>query len=196
VRQSGGRGQYGHVWLKIEPQEPGVGFEFVDQIKGGVVPREYISSVGKGCEEALTNGVIAGYPMVDVKVTLFDGSYHDVDSSEMAFKVAGSMAIKEGCRNASPVLLEPMMAVEVEVPEEHMGDVIGDINSRRGQIQGMDGEGINQLVKAMVPLAGMFGYATDLRSMTQGRATFTMQFDHYEQVPKNVADEIVAKLKS
>ncbi len=176
VRQSGGRGQYGHVWLRIEPQEAGAGFEFVDEIKGGVVPKEYIPSVGKGVEEALTGGIVAGYPMVDVKVTLYFGSYHDVDSNEMAFKVAGSMAIK------------------VEVPEEYMGDVIGDLNSRRGQIQGMDGIGINQLVKAMVPLANMFGYATDLRSMTQGRATFTMQFDHYDQVPAAIAKEIVASM--
>ena len=195
VRQSGGRGQFGHVWLKIEPQEPGAGYEFVDMIKGGVVPREYIPAVGKGVEEALLSGVRSGYPVVDVKVTLYDGSYHEVDSNEMAFKVAASMGFKDGCKKANPVILEPIMRVEVEMPEEHMGDVIGDLNSRRGNIHGMDSIGINQLVKAMVPLANMFGYATDLRSMTQGRATFTMQFDHYEQVPAAIADEIVAKVK-
>ncbi|MBF0622915.1 MAG: elongation factor G [Magnetococcales bacterium] len=195
VRQTGGRGQFGHVWIKLEPQEPGAGFEFVDAIKGGVVPREYIPAVGKGIEEAMQTGVKAGYPVVDVKATLFDGSYHDVDSNEMAFKIAGSMAFKEGCRKASPTLLEPVMAVEVEVPEEYMGDVIGDLNSRRGQISGMEALGKNQLVKGMVPLATMFGYATDLRSMSQGRATFTMQFDHYEAVPDGIAEEIVAKVK-
>ena len=195
VRQSGGRGQFGHVWLKIEPQEPGFGFEFVDQIKGGTVPREYIPAVAKGVEEALASGVRAGYPVVDVQVTLYDGSYHDVDSSEMAFKVAGSMGFKEGCKRANAVILEPIMVVEVEVPEEYMGDVIGDLNSRRGNIHGMDSVGGNQLVKAMVPLANMFGYSTDVRSMSQGRATFTMQFDHYEQVPSSVAEEIVAKVK-
>ena len=195
VRQSGGRGQFGHVWLKIEPQEPGVGFEFVDAIKGGVVPREYIQPVNKGVVETLLSGVKAGFPVVDVKVTLYDGSYHDVDSNEMAFKVAGSMAIKDGCHRAGPVLLEPIMSVEVEVPEEFMGDIIGNLNSRRGQIQGMDAVGTSQVVRAMVPLANMFGYATDLRSQTQGRATFSMQFDHYEQVPEAIAAEIVAKLK-
>ena len=195
VRQSGGRGQFGHVWLKIEPQDAGSGFEFVDAIKGGVVPREFIGAVGKGVEEALNSGVRSGYPVVDVKVTLYDGSYHDVDSSEMAFKVAGSMGFKDGCKRAGPIILEPIMAVEVEVPEDYMGDVIGDLNSRRGQIHGMDGVGQNQLVKAMVPLANMFGYATDMRSMSQGRATFTMQFDHYEQVPDAIAEEIVAKVK-
>ncbi len=195
VRQSGGRGQFGHVWLKIEPQEPGAGFEFVDEIKGGVVPREYIQPVQKGVVETLQGGVKAGFPVVDVKVTLYDGSYHDVDSNEMAFKVAGSMAIKSGCEKAGAILLEPIMSVEVEVPEEFMGDIIGNLNSRRGQIQGMDAVGNSQLVKAMVPLANMFGYATDLRSQTQGRATFTMQFDHYEQVPEAIAEEIVAKLK-
>ena len=195
VRQSGGRGQFGHVWLKIEPMEPGFGFNFVDAIKGGVVPREYIPAVGKGLEESLASGVLAGYPVVDIQVTLYDGSYHDVDSSEMAFKVAASMGFKEGCRKASPVILEPIMVVEVEVPEEYMGDVIGDLNSRRGNIHGMDSIAGNQLVKAMVPLANMFGYSTDVRSMSQGRATFTMQFDHYEQVPSSIADEIVAKVK-
>ena len=195
VRQSGGRGQFGHVWLKIEPMEPGFGFGFVDSIKGGVVPREYISAVAKGVEEALVGGVRAGYPVVDVQVTLYDGSYHDVDSSEMAFKVAGSIGFKEGCKRASPIILEPIMVVEVEVPEEYMGDVIGDLNSRRGSIHGMDSVGSNQLVKAMAPLANMFGYSTDVRSMSQGRATFTMQFDHYEQVPGSIAEEIVAKVK-
>ncbi|MBF0612953.1 MAG: elongation factor G [Magnetococcales bacterium] len=195
VRQSGGRGQYGHVWLKLEPNEAGGGFEFVDAIKGGVVPREYIPAVNKGVIEAMKSGVKAGFPVVDIKVTLYDGTYHDVDSSEMAFKVAASMGFKDGCKNAGPVLLEPIMSVEVEVPEERMGDIIGDLNSRRGQITGMDALGSNQLVKAMCPLAGMFGYATDLRSMTQGRATFTMQFDHYERVPAAIAEEIIAKNK-
>jgi elongation factor G len=195
VRQSGGRGQYGHVWLEIEPQEPGKGFEFVDAIKGGVVPREYIPAVGKGVLEATDNGVMAGFPVVDVKVTLVDGSYHEVDSSEMAFKIAGSMGFKEGCQKASPVLLEPIMSVEVVVPEEYMGDVIGDLNSRRGRIMGMDSRAGAQVVSAMVPLASMFGYSTDLRSATQGRATYAMTFDHYEPVPKSVSEEIVAKVK-
>ena len=195
VRQSGGRGQYGHCWLKIEPLEAGSGFEFVDQIKGGVIPREYIPAVGKGAEEAAQNGVIAGFPMVDVKVTVFDGSYHDVDSSEMAFKIAGSMGFKDGVAKASPALLEPVMAVEVVVPEEYMGDVMGDLNSRRGRVMGMDTRGGAQVISAQVPLANMFGYATDLRSATQGRATYTMVFDHYEQVPKAIADEVIAKTK-
>ena len=195
VRQSGGRGQYGHVWLEIEPQEPGKGFEFVDAIKGGVVPREYIPAVGKGVLEATDTGVMAGFPVVDVKVTLIDGSYHEVDSSEMAFKIAGSMGFKEGCQKAAPVLLEPIMSVEVVVPEDYMGDVIGDLNSRRGRIMGMDSRAGAQVVSAMVPLANMFGYSTDLRSATQGRATYTMTFDHYEPVPKSVSEEIVAKVK-
>jgi elongation factor G len=195
VRQSGGRGQYGHVWLEVEPQEPGKGYEFVDAIKGGVVPREYIPAVDKGIQEALDNGVLAGFPVVDVKVTLIDGSYHDVDSSEMAFKIAGSMGFKEGCAKAAPVLLEPIMSVEVVVPEDYMGEVIGDLNSRRGRIMGMTSRAGAQVVTAMVPLAQMFGYATDLRSATQGRATYAMTFDHYEQVPKSVAEEIVAKVK-
>jgi elongation factor G len=195
VRQSGGRGQYGHVWLEIEPQEAGKGFEFVDAIKGGVVPREYIPAVGKGCLEATDNGVLAGFPVVDVKVTLIDGSYHEVDSSEMAFKIAGSMGFKEGCAKAAPIILEPIMSVEVVVPEEYMGDVIGDLNSKRGRIMGMESRAGAQVVAAMVPLASMFGYSTDLRSATQGRATYTMTFDHYEPVPKSVADEIVAKVK-
>lgn len=195
VRQSGGRGQYGHVWLEIEPNEPGVGFQFINNIKGGVVPAEYIPAVGKGVEGAMENGVKAGYPVVDVKVTLYDGSYHDVDSSEMAFKIAGSMGFKEGALKAGPVLLEPIMDVEVIVPEDFMGDVIGDLNSRRGKIQTMEARGGMQAVKAQVPLAEMFGYSTDLRSATQGRATYTMQFDHYEQVPGSIADEIAAKAK-
>jgi len=195
VRQSGGRGQYGHVWLEIEPQEPGKGYEFVDAIKGGVVPREYIPAVDKGIKEATDSGVLAGFPVVDVKVSLIDGSYHDVDSSEMAFKIAGSMGFKEGCAKAAPVLLEPIMSVEVVVPEDYMGDVIGDLSSRRGRIMGMEGRAGAQVVGAMVPLAQMFGYSTDLRSATQGRATYTMTFDHYEQVPKSVAEEIVAKVK-
>jgi len=195
VRQSGGRGQYGHVWLEIEPQEAGKGFEFVDAIKGGVVPREYIPAVGKGALEATDNGILAGFPVVDVKVTLIDGSYHEVDSSEMAFKIAGSMGFKEGCAKASPIILEPIMSVEVVVPEDYMGDVIGDLNSRRGRIMGMDSRAGAQVVSAMVPLASMFGYSTDLRSATQGRATYAMTFDHYEPVPKSVAEEIVAKVK-
>jgi len=195
VRQSGGRGQFGHVWLEIEPQEPGKGYEFVDAIKGGVVPREYIPAVDKGIKEALDSGVLAGYPVVDIKVTLIDGSYHEVDSSEMAFKIAGSMGFKEGCQKAAPVILEPIMSVEVVVPEDYMGDVIGDLNSRRGRIMGMEGRSGAQVVTAMVPLAQMFGYSTDLRSATQGRATYSMTFDHYEQVPKSVAEEIVAKVK-
>jgi elongation factor G len=195
VRQSGGRGQYGHVWLEVEPNEAGKGYEFVDAIKGGVVPREYIPAVDKGIKEATDNGVMAGFPVVDVKVTLIDGSYHEVDSSEMAFKIAGSMGFKEGCAKAGPVLLEPIMSVEVVVPEEYMGDVIGDLNSRRGRIMGMESRAGAQVVASMVPLAQMFGYATDLRSSTQGRATYTMTFDHYEQVPKSVSEEIIAKVK-
>ncbi|HSK30314.1 MAG TPA: elongation factor G, partial [Candidatus Limnocylindria bacterium] len=193
VRQTGGRGQYGDVWIKLEPQEPGVGFEFVDAVKGGAIPREYIPAVGKGIKEATENGPLAGYPVVDVKATLFDGSYHDVDSSEIAFKIAGSMAFKEAARTASPVLLEPIMAVEVVVPEEFMGDVIGDLSSRRGKVLGMDTRPAAQAIDARVPLAQMFGYATDLRSMTQGRATYTMQFSHYEPVPTAVAEGIIAK---
>ena len=194
VRQSGGRGQYGDCWLRIEPAEPGEGFTFVDEIKGGVIPREYIPAVGKGAEEASQNGVLAGFPIVDVRVAVFDGSYHDVDSSEMAFKIAGSMGFKEGAKKAGPVLLEPIMAVEVVVPEEYMGDVIGDLNSRRGRIMGMDSRAGAQIVNAHVPLSSMFGYSTDLRSATQGRATYTMVFDHYEQVPKAISEEIIAKV--
>ena len=191
VRQSGGRGQYGHVWLKIEPQESGKGYEFVNSIVGGVVPREYIPAVDKGIQEQLQNGVIAGYPVVDVKVTLFDGSYHDVDSNEMAFKIAGSMGVKEGARKAGAVLLEPIMKVEVVTPEENMGDVIGDLNRRRGMIQGMDDEATGKIVHAEVPLSEMFGYATDLRSATQGRATYTMEFCKYNEVPANIAEAII-----
>ena len=194
VRQSGGRGQYGDCWLRLEPGEPGEGFSFIDEIKGGVIPREYIPAVGKGAEEAAENGVLAGFPIVDVRVACYDGSYHDVDSSEMAFKIAGSMGFKEGARKAAPVLLEPIMAVEVVVPEEYMGDVIGDLNSRRGRIMGMDSRGGAQVVNAHVPLSSMFGYATDLRSSTQGRATYTMVFDHYDQVPKAISEEIIAKV--
>ena len=193
VRQTGGRGQYGDVWIKLEPQQPGIGFEFVDAIKGGSIPREYIPAVEKGIREALDNGVLAGYPVVDVKVTLFDGSYHDVDSSEIAFKIAGSMAFKQAARKASPVLLEPIMSVEVVVPEDFMGDVIGDLSSRRGKVLGMDTRPAAQAIDARVPLAQMFGYATDVRSMTQGRATYTMQFSHYEPVPAAVAEGIIAK---
>ena len=194
VKQSGGKGQYGHVWLKMEPNEAGKGFQFVDAIKGGVVPREFIPAVQKGLEETLPNGVLAGFPVVDVKVTLFDGSYHEVDSNENAFKMAASMAFKDGMRKANPVLLEPMMAVEVETPEEFMGNVMGDLNSRRGMIQGMDDlvSGI-KAIKAEVPLAEMFGYSTSLRSATQGRATYTMEFKHYSEAPKNVAEAIINK---
>ncbi|WP_454765208.1 elongation factor G [Cupriavidus campinensis] len=192
VKQSGGRGQYGHVVLKLEPQEPGKGYEFVDAIKGGVVPREYIPAVDKGIQETLNAGVLAGFPVVDVKVTLFFGSYHDVDSNENAFKMAGSMGFKEGMRRASPVLLEPMMAVEVETPEDFMGNVMGDLSSRRGIIQGMDDiVGGGKILRAEVPLAEMFGYSTSLRSATQGRATYTMEFKHYAEAPKNVADAVI-----
>jgi elongation factor G len=193
VRQTGGRGQFGHVWLRLEPREPGAGYEFQDAIVGGVVPREYIPAVDKGIREQLSNGVIAGYPVVDVKVTLFDGSYHEVDSSEMAFKVAGSMAFKEGVGKASPALLEPIMKVEVVTPEEYMGDVMGDLNRRRGLVQGMDDTPAGKAVRAEVPLKEMFGYATDLRSMTQGRATFTMEFSKYVEVPSSIADEIIKR---
>lgn len=193
VKQSGGRGQYGHVVLKIEPQEPGKGFEFIDAIKGGTVPREYIPAVEKGVRETLTSGVLAGYPVVDVKVTLFFGSYHDVDSNENAFRMAASMAFKDGCRKASPVILEPMMAVEVETPEDYAGTVMGDLSSRRGMVQGMDeiAGGGGKIIKAEVPLSEMFGYATSLRSATQGRATYSMEFKHYAEAPKNVIDAIV-----
>ncbi|GAA7205978.1 elongation factor G [Helicobacter pylori] len=195
AKQSGGRGQYGHVFIKLEPKEPGSGYEFVNEISGGVIPKEYIPAVDKGIQEAMQNGVLAGYPVVDFKVTLYDGSYHDVDSSEMAFKIAGSMAFKEASRAANPVLLEPMMKVEVEVPEEYMGDVIGDLNRRRGQINSMDDRLGLKIVNAFVPLVEMFGYSTDLRSATQGRGTYSMEFDHYGEVPSNIAKEIVEKRK-
>jgi elongation factor G len=193
VKQTGGRGQYAHVVIELKPLPPGGGFEFEDNVKGGVIPREYIPAVEKGAKDALTAGPLAGYPLIDVAVRLFYGSYHEVDSSEMAFKIAGSMAVKEAARKASPTLLEPIMAVEVVVPEEYMGDVIGDLNSRRGRIQNMTARGNAQVVSAMVPLATMFGYATELRSRTQGRATFTMQFDHYEPVPTSVSEELTAR---
>jgi elongation factor G len=193
VRQSGGRGQYGHVWIRLEPLEEGKGYEFVNEIVGGVIPREYIPAVDKGIKEALQSGVIAGFPVVDVKVALFDGSYHDVDSSEMAFKIAGSMAFKEGFAKAKPVLLEPIMSVEVVTPEEYSGDVIGDLNRRRGQITGMDESPSGKVVTAEVPLSEMFGYATTVRSMSQGRATFTMEFKKYVEVPNNVAETVLKK---
>ncbi|MGD8978148.1 MAG: elongation factor G [Gammaproteobacteria bacterium] len=193
VRQSGGRGQYGHVWLRIEPREAGLGYEFENAIVGGAVPKEYINAVDKGIQEQLENGVIAGFPVVDVQVTLYDGSYHDVDSSEMAFKIAGSMAIKEGCQKASPVLLEPIMKVEVVTPEDYMGDVMGDLNRRRGLVQGMEDSPAGKLVRAEVPLAEMFGYATDLRSATQGRATYSMEFAKYNEAPTSVADAVMKK---
>jgi elongation factor G len=193
VRQSGGRGQYGHVWVKIEPLEPGSGFEFVDKVVGGSVPREYIQPAGNGMEEALASGVIGGYPVVDIRATLYDGSYHDVDSSEMAFKIAGSMAMKAGLQKASSVLLEPMMKVEVTVPEDYMGDVMGDINSRRGRIDGMTARAGAQIINAFVPLSEMFGYATDLRSSTQGRGNYSMQLSHYEEVPAGLIEKLLKK---
>ena len=191
VRQSGGRGQYGHVWVKIEPVEAGVGYEFVNKIVGGTIPKEYIPAVDKGVREQLEAGVIAGYPLVDVKVTLYDGSFHDVDSSEMAFKNAGKLAIREGVKNAKPVLLEPMMKVEVVTPEDYMGDVVGDINRRRGLIQAMDDGPSGKEVSAEIPLSEMFGYATDLRSMSQGRATYSMQFAKYAEAPANIAEAVI-----
>ncbi|HLX27566.1 MAG TPA: elongation factor G [Casimicrobiaceae bacterium] len=191
IKQSGGRGQYGHVWLKMEPNEQGKGYEFVDAIKGGSVPREYIPAVDKGLKESLPNGVLAGFPVVDVKVTLFDGSYHDVDSNENAFKMAASIAFKDGMRKAAPALLEPMMSVEVETPEEFMGNVMGDLSSRRGIVQGMEDNPTGKVIKAEVPLAEMFGYSTTLRSLSQGRATYTMEFKHYAEAPKNVAEAVI-----
>ncbi|MFA5359115.1 MAG: elongation factor G [Patescibacteria group bacterium] len=193
IRQSGGRGQYGHCWLRIEPQEPGKGFEFVDEIKGGVVPREYIPAIQKGVREALPRGIVAGYPIVDIKATVFDGSYHEVDSSEAAFKVAASLALQEACRKGGPVILEPLMKVEVVTPEDYMGEVVGDLNAKRGQIQEMRDRTGMKVIDAQVPLASMFGYATQLRSMTQGRASYSMEFDHYSPVPSNVAEEIISK---
>ena len=193
VKQSGGKGQYGHVWLKMEPNEAGKGFEFIDAIKGGTVPREFIPAVEKGLLETLPAGVVAGYPVVDVKVTLFDGSYHDVDSNENAFKMAASIAFKDGMRKADPILLEPMMAVEVETPEDYMGDVMGDLSSRRGMIQGMEDNATGKVIRAEVPLAEMFGYSTTMRSLSQGRATYSMEFKHYTEAPRNVAEAIVNK---
>ena len=195
IRQTGGRGQYGHVKITVEPSGVGAGFIFKNDIVGGSIPKEYIKPVEQGIKEALSNGVLAGYEVKDVKISLYDGSYHEVDSSEMAFKIAGSMAFKEGCKKASPALLEPVMKVEVVLPEEYMGDVIGDLNSRRGRIEGMEARPGTQIIKSVVPLSTMFGYATDLRSRTQGRATYTMHFSHYEEVPKQIADEIIAKAR-
>ena len=193
VKQSGGKGQYGHVWLILEPNEPGKGFEFIDQIKGGTVPREFIPAVEKGLRETIPAGVLAGFPVVDVKVTLFDGSYHDVDSNENAFKMAASIGFKDGMRKADPILLEPMMAVEVETPEDYMGDVMGDLSSRRGMIQGMDDSASGKIIRAEVPLAEMFGYSTTVRSLSQGRASYSMEFKHYTEAPRNVADAIINK---
>jgi len=195
VRQTGGRGQYGHVYLEIEPSEPGKAFEFVNAIVGGAIPREYISAVEKGIKEATDRGILAGYPIVDVRVKLYDGSYHEVDSSEIAFKIAGSMGFREAAKKANPVLLEPIMSVEAVSPEEYLGDVIGNLSSRRGKVQNIERRGNAQVIRAQVPLSEMFGYATDLRSMTQGRATYTMQFSRYEEVPKGVSEEIVAKVR-
>ena len=192
IRQSGGRGQYGHVWLEMEPLEPGKGIEFESKIVGGVVPKEYIKPIEEGIREAAETGVLAGYPVIDFKATLVDGSYHEVDSSEMAFKIAGSMAFKEGCKQAKSVILEPIMKVEITVPEEYMGDVIGDVNSRRGKLEGMDAENGNQVIRSFIPLSEMFGYATDLRSKTQGRGTYSMEPSHYDEVPKSILDNIVA----
>jgi len=193
VKQSGGKGQYGHVWLKIEPNETGKGFEFVDSIKGGAVPREFIPAVNKGLKETITAGVLAGYPIEDVKVTLYDGSYHDVDSNENAFKMAASFAFKDGCKKADPVLLEPMMAVEVETPEEYMGDVMGDLSSRRGIVQGMEDNATGKVIRCEVPLAEMFGYSTTVRSLSQGRATYSMEFKHYSEAPRNIAEAVINK---
>ncbi|WP_203247871.1 elongation factor G [Sporosarcina beigongshangi] len=195
VRQSGGRGQFGHVWIEFSPNEEGKGFEFVNNVVGGSVPREYIPAVEAGIRDSLDNGVIAGYPLIDIKARLFDGSYHDVDSNEMAFKIAASMALKNAVSKVNPVLLEPMMKVEVQIPEEYMGDIMGDVTSRRGRVEGMEARGNSQVVRAMVPLANMFGYATSLRSNTQGRGNFSMVFDHYEEVPKSIAEEIIKKNK-
>jgi elongation factor G len=194
IRQTGGRGQYGHVVIDLEPTGPGGGFEFVDKITGGVIPKEYIPAVDAGIQEAMNSGVLAGFPIVDVRVALVYGSYHDVDSSEMAFKIAGSMAFKKAVRAARPVLLEPIMQVEVVTPEDNLGDVIGDLSSRRGRIEGMEQRGASHVVRAQVPLSDMFGYATDLRSRTQGRATYTMQFDSYQEVPESVSREIIARV--
>jgi elongation factor G len=191
IKQSGGHGQYGHCWLKVGPNEPGKGFEFIDEVKGGSIPREYIPAIEKGVKEALDKGVLAGYPLVDIKVGVFDGSYHEVDSSEAAFKIAGSIAFREACRRASPIILEPIMKVEAVTPEEFMGEVIGDLNSKRAQIEEMGDRSNVKFIKAKVPLSEMFGYATQLRSMTQGRASYSMEFGYYSEVPRNVAEEII-----
>ena len=191
VRQSGGRGQYGHCVIELEPQEPGSGYTFVNKIVGGVVPKEYIPAIDEGIQDAMQNGILGGYQVLDIKATLVDGSYHEVDSSEMAFKIAGSMAFKEGCRKADPVLLEPIMRVDVVVPETYMGDVMGDLNSRRGRIEGMENRSGAQVITSHVPLANMFGYATELRSRTQGRGVFTMQFGHYEEVPRSIQESVL-----
>jgi elongation factor G len=195
IRQTGGRGQYGHVVISLEPTGPGGGYEFIDKIVGGIIPKEYISSVDAGIQDAMQSGVLAGYPVVDVRATLTYGSYHDVDSSEMAFKIAGSMCFKKAARAAHPVLLEPIMSVEVVTPDDYMGDVIGDLNSRRGRMEGMEQRGNAQTIRAQVPLAEMFGYATDLRSRTQGRATYTMQFNSYQEVPESVSRDIVTRVR-
>ncbi|MBU0671587.1 MAG: elongation factor G, partial [Candidatus Margulisbacteria bacterium] len=195
IRQTGGRGQYGHVYLRLEPLEAGKGFEFVNKIVGGSIPREYVPAVESGVKEAMSSGVLAGYPVIDVRVILFDGSYHDVDSSEIAFKIAGSMALKSGVMKSKPVLLEPQMKVEVVVPEQYMGDVIGDINSRRGRIEGMESHLGIQTIKSKVPLSTMFGYSTCLRSLTQGRGTYSMEFCEYDEMPKNLSEEIITKSK-
>jgi elongation factor G len=195
IRQTGGRGQYGHVVIDLEPTGPGGGYEFIDKITGGVIPKEYIPSVDAGIQDAMQSGVLAGYPVVDLRVTLTFGSYHEVDSSEMAFKIAGSMCFKKAARAAQPVLLEPIMAVEVVTPDDYMGDVIGDLSSRRGKVEGVEQRGNSQVIRAHVPLAEMFGYATDLRSRTQGRATYTMQFSMYQEVPESVSREIVARVR-
>jgi len=195
IKQSGGKGQYGHVWIKFEPMERGKGFEFVDAVVGGSIPKEFIPGVEKGLNDAITSGVIGGYPVVDLKATLYDGSYHDVDSSEVAFKCAASLAFKSAMAKASPVLLEPIMKVEVDTPDEYMGDVMGDLNSRRGRILGMDAKGEKQVIAAEVPLGEMFGYATTLRSMSKGRASYSMEFECYREVPKNVQESLVTKNK-
>jgi elongation factor G len=192
IKQSGGKGQYGHCWLKVEPKEQGTGYEFVDEVKGGAIPREFIPAIEKGIASALTRGIQAGFPVVDIKVTCYDGSYHEVDSSEMAFKMAGSMAFQAACKKANPIIMEPIMKVEVTTPESYMGDVIGDLNSKRGQIQEMFDRGQIKVIKAIVPLASMFGYATTLRSISQGRANYSMEFGHYAEVPRNVAETIIA----
>jgi elongation factor G len=196
VRQTGGKGQYGHAIIRIEPQEKGAGYEFVDKIVGGTIPREYIKSVDAGIREALETGIYAGFPVVDVKATLVDGSYHEVDSSEMAFKIAGSMAVKDAFAKANPAILEPIMRVEVRTSADFMGDVIGDLNSRRGQVEAVDSQGGTEVIRAFVPLSSMFGYVTDLRSMTQGRASSSMEFSHYAEVPASLAAELVAKSKN